>query len=346
MTFLSSFSQLCTHFFSLTFLPHFSLIFYFSLTFISFFGAVAEQDSTIAQATLLINDDQLAEVKDMLERLGSADPARQVAASKDITDATKWAADAPPGQRTEQNRPCREAVGTLGGVERLCALLTASHVVHDQAALVQHWGTLGQLCLCPKNAGAAATNGLLRAAHDTLFDSTTAPGLRAAAARMLSTFSGFCSTDSLKQIISSGLLPLLIAAMTEPEVSSSTVKPQQQKERTEREWCISTLTALARNGALREELLDGGLAEAFGYLAFTEGTKLGENAEKPTDAYLKAAFGLACLVGQEENHPAISNDLDRTIGWIVEDLRGKPSSPNPHNPHPIFTQFHSILTSS
>ena len=48
---------------------------------------------------------------------------------------------------------------------------------------------------------------------------------------------------------------------------------------------------------------------------------LGPKAKKPSEAYLKGCFGLACLVGQEENHPAIGKDLDRCVGWMVENLR-------------------------
>jgi hypothetical protein len=267
--------------------------------------------------TLLVSNEELAGVKDMLLRLGSATPAVQVAASKNICDAVKWASDAPPGQRTETNRPHREAVGSCGGVSQMCELLAAGDQ-HSAEALIQHWDTIGQLCLCPKNSAAAADKGLLRTAQGVLSDSSTAPRLRTGVARMLSTFSGFCSTNSLKQLISSGLLPLLIASMTEAVDQSKTYGPEV---RSEREWCISTLTALARNGALREQLLDAGLAEAFGYLAFTESTKMGPNPDKPSWAYLQAAFGLASLVGQEENHPAISKDIDRTIAWMVEDLR-------------------------
>lgn len=267
--------------------------------------------------TLLVSNEELAGVKDMLLRLGSATPAVQVAASKNICDAVKWASDAPPGQRTETNRPHREAVGSCGGVSQMCELLAAGDQ-HSAEALIQHWDTIGQLCLCPKNSAAAADKGLLRTAQGVLSDSSTAPRLRTGVARMLSTFSGFCSTNSLKELISSGLLPLLIASMTEAVDQSKTYGPEV---RSEREWCISTLTALARNGALREQLLDAGLAEAFGYLAFTESTKMGPNPDKPSWAYLQAAFGLASLVGQEENHPAISKDIDRTIAWMVEDLR-------------------------
>ncbi len=279
--------------------------------------APALDNQAIGVLHIDLDDAELAGVKDMLRRLESTEPTVQITASKEICEAVKWMEDAPPGQRTEANRPHREAIGSFGGVSKLCELITASDA-YSAESLVQHWETIGQLCLCPKNSKTVAEKGILGAASSVLSDRDSDPRLRAAVARSLSTFSGFCSTDSLRRLLAAGLLPLLVVAMTEANEHNESHVPSH---RSERDWSISTLTALARNGALREQLLDDGLAEAFGYLAFTESTKLGAAAEKPSSAYIKAAFGLASLVGQEENHPAISKDIDRTISWMVEDLR-------------------------
>ena len=48
-----------------------------------------------------------------------------------------------------------------------------------------------------------------------------------------------------------------------------------------------------------------------------------------------AAFALANLVGQEENHPAIMRDVDRCVPWMVERLRAaveRRAWPEDHTP--------------
>ena len=280
--------------------------------------APARDDQTVAAPLQIeLDDASLALVKNMLRRLDSAEPSVQMAASTEIFEAVKWMENAPPGQRSEANRPYREAIGAFGGVSKLCELIEAVDT-QDGGVLIQHWETVGQLCLCPNNSKTAAAKGVLGAANAILANDNSAPRLRKAVAWALSIFAGFCSTDCLRQLLAAGLLPLLVAAMTEANEQRESSNIVQDSELY---LCVSTLTALARNGALREQLLEEGLAEAFGYLAFTESMKMGSAAEKPSAAYIQAAFGLASLVGQEENHPAISKDIDRTISWMVDGLR-------------------------
>jgi hypothetical protein len=258
-------------------------------------------------AVTMLALEEEAQVSKLLGRLKSTNATEVLEASRQIHNAAQWA------DGTEANRPCREAIGTLGGVEEVCKLL-ADHGADDEAVRVQHWATLGQLCLCPKNAASAARAGALEAARELLAGRSAGRTLRITVTLMLSTYAGFCSTNSLRAMVDADLLPLLTSAMMRPKASS-------EETRDERDWSISTLTALSRNGNLHEDLLEAGLADAFVLLLYTEGRKLGASAELPSEAYLKGAFGLACLVGQEENHAAIGKDLDRCIRWMVEDLQ-------------------------
>ena len=63
------------------------------------------------------------------------------------------------------------------------------------------------------------------------------------ATMMLSTFSGFCSTASLQMVVDSGITPLLIEVVMAP---ASQPAGEARTERDERDWAVSTLTALAR----------------------------------------------------------------------------------------------------
>ena len=215
-------------------------------------------------------------------------------------------------QGTEQNRHQREAFGTLGTIEKLCRIIKRSEL--DDSALMQHWATLGQLCLCPQNAATSAREEALLKAKEVLGGTSASSELRTTVSLYISTAAGFCTTKTLKEIVSADLVPVLTAAVMKASSARS-------GERDERDWAVSTLTALARNAALKPELLEAGLEDAFSLLLIAENRKLGPKAEKPTEAYIKGSFGLACLVGQEENHPAIGKDLDRCIRWMVRDLQ-------------------------
>ena len=214
-------------------------------------------------------------------------------------------------QGTEQNRHQREAFGTLGSIEKLCRIIKRSEL--DDSTLMQHWATLGQLCLCPQNAATSAREEALLKAKEVLGGTSASSELRTTVSLYISTAAGFCTTKTLKEIVSADLVPVLTAAVMKASSAHS--------ERDERDWAVSTLTALARNAALKPELLEAGLEDAFSLLLIAENRKLGPKAEKPTEAYIKGSFGLACLVGQEENHPAIGKDLDRCTRWMVRHLQ-------------------------
>ena len=284
---------------------------------------LGQEEHDRAQEGLPISAKEGARMRELLNRLAPSarepgDTPAQIKASKEIQEAVAWANAARPGFRTESKRPCREAVGALGGVERLCRLLGDGRRSISEEAQIQHLLTLGQLCLCPKNAASAARLGALETVKLILSEDSSSSELRTVATKMLSTFSGFCSTASLQMVVDSGITPLLIEVVMAP---ASQPAVEARTERDERDWSISTLTALARNGALRAELLEAGLMEAFAYILRTESQKLGPKAEKPTEAYIKGSFGLACLVGQEENHPAIGKDLNRCIRWMARHLQ-------------------------
>ena len=107
-----------------------------------------ELAAKVSTSVTMLTAEQEAAAQSMLSRLHADDEGEQVAASKEIHDAVAWAADAEIGQRIEVNRQYREAIGTLGGVERVCELANTDS---GELARRQHWATLGQLCLCPKN---------------------------------------------------------------------------------------------------------------------------------------------------------------------------------------------------
>eukprot|EP01047_Picozoa_sp_COSAG01_P067297 COSAG01_NODE_9474_length_2436_cov_20.451006_1_plen_206_part_10 len=99
---------------------------------------------------------------EQLTLLPADDGQRRVAASRQIAQHTLWLGG------TEARRPQREAVGALGGVESLCQLLRSAPPACAVPEQLQHFATLGQLCLCPKNSACAIRAGALEVAKAIL----------------------------------------------------------------------------------------------------------------------------------------------------------------------------------
>ena len=120
-------------------------------------------------------------------------------ASLGICRATAWVTDADASDRNFANR---EKVGELGGVGIICNLLMKTS---DPNETIQHWVTLSQLCMCPKNAAEVAADGMLTKCTEILSCSNSKI-LRTAVTLCVANFCGFCWTNTALEVISAGLI--------------------------------------------------------------------------------------------------------------------------------------------
>ena len=75
--------------------------------------------------TSILTAEQEATLQENIQELRVADTAVQQAASRKIQDAVAWKGG------TEENRPQREVIGYLGGVEMLCSLVRSTLCTGD-----------------------------------------------------------------------------------------------------------------------------------------------------------------------------------------------------------------------
>jgi hypothetical protein len=223
-----------------------------------------------------------------------------------------------------------------------------------EAEEVQHWCTLSQLCLSPKVAeGFARSAQALAAVKAILGGTATAPAresrlLRTAVTLTVANVAGFCSTATMRVLIAAEIVPLLInsafpssrrayrhASQVQSRVDEGGAPPKNHNhrvdmspfgiqnncdQRDEYEWSVTALVGMARCREIQAQLLEEGVATTLGLILQKEAAKLGAEADRPSDMYLKACFGLVSLVGSEENDTYIARDLERCIRWMVRSL--------------------------